>query len=231
MQSEHDAARTEHRAVWWGSVADPVELAALHAGVLAPAFPEAERGTAEDLIEGVQAAERQVIGCRDHGVWVGAAVLRRHDPGWPLLEWLAVSPSQRGRGTGRALLDRAGALARTQGQTFILAEIEPPGTVPEQAAHGDPVRRARFYQAAHARMLAVTHYQPPAGPGQPFVPLLLIAVPVAEGSLPDSLPGAGVRTFLASYHAGHTDDPLVRASLASVPDDEVVLVDLGEIFG
>lgn len=233
MGPEHDDRRPRAGAepVWWGEVTEPGDLAALHGEVLAPAFPEAERGTAPDLVRGVKDGRRRVIGCRDHGGWVGAAVLHPYPPGWFLLEWLAVSPTQRGRGTGRALLDRACALAKDAGADFLLAEIEPPGTVPEHVAHGDPVRRARFYQAAHARMVAVTHYQPPAGPGQPFVPLLLIAIPVSEGSLPETLPADGVQDFLAAYHAGHNEDPVVRASLASVPEEEVVLVDLEDVFG
>lgn len=217
--------------MWVGVVSNPQALAAIQSGVLAPAFPASERGTAEELVAGVRAGRQWVLGAREDDAWVGAAVVRTFSHGELLLEWLAVAPSQRGRGTGRLLLDRVGGEARDVGASHALAEIEPPGTVPEAAVHGDPVRRARFYQGAGARMLAITHYQPPAGPGLPLVPLLLIAVPVPGIPLLDSLPAADVRAFLTAYHAEAPDHPLVRASVESVTDPEVWLVDLADVFG
>lgn len=216
--------------MWYGEVTEHKAMADLYSSILARSFPPTELSGLEDIIDGLEGGALTVIGAREGDRWVGVAVTRTFSSGVLLLEWLAAVATQRSRGIGRALLERVGASAQRRGQLTFLAEIEPPGAEAAEGAHGDAGRRARFYEAAGAKALQITHYQPPVSPGSGYVPLILIALPGAGHTLGDSIPAAPVREFEIEYHRERPDDPRLRESLDSLPGDVIALQDLSGLF-
>lgn len=206
------------------------DIADIVGTVFASSFPAAELATAADLIQGVLEGRVSVLAAREAGQWLGAAVLERFGQGTSVLTYLAVAGATRGKGVGHGLLSAVSAMVARSGGDYFLAEIEPPGSTPERPEHGDPGRRARFYDRAGAKALPIRHWQPPAAPGLPFIPLTLIALPAGR-PLPASLPADRIIAFERTYHASDLRSAALEATIASfLGRESLPLADLDDLY-
>ena len=182
------------------------ELALLHRDVLVPAFPPDELVPADALHAGVVAGVLHVSAALDeNGAPVAGAVVE-----WSpscrvlLLAYLAVVGDGRGGGTGGAL--HRHVLSRWTAEyapCLYVAEVEHPDGHPTHAAHGDPLRRLRFYGSHGARVLRLPYFQPALHPEARRVPaMLLLALhvdPAFTGPRPDSVAGAPLGVWMTDY--------------------------------
>lgn len=158
-------------------IAQPDQLNQVYDEILARSFPPGELLTREEFLT----AENVLV----EGEPPRAVAVGDYSPatGLLLLEYLAVAPEARGKGSGSALFTAAMASWRELlGPGAFLAEIERPDAHAASAEHGDPVRRLAFYSRLGLRALALPYYQPAVAPGLPPVPDLLLGVLVEDAS-------------------------------------------------
>lgn len=218
----------------------PRLLTALWHQVLQPSFAPDELVALEDLLAEHAAGRVTAWGVVEEGgddAGAGPVVVAGVVGTWSalsgvlLVDYLALAPGHRGRGTGTALLDAALARWATElGPRLVLAEVEHPAHHPTDAAHGDPTARLRFYARRGARVLALPYFQPGlAGPGSARVPALLLVVLAGVGPAAPWAPATPLRDFLTEHliasEGSLARDGATRRLLGAVQDDVVPLVD------
>ena len=203
-------------------VSDAAALARLYTEILEPSFPPTELVPHDDFVAGAAAGAFDVLAAADDDGYLGAIVGERFGDGY-LVDWLAVSGTRRGGGTGAALV--AAGTSRwlaEPGIVAILAEIERPDLFEAHPRYGDPARRLAFYDRLGTSVLDLPYYQPPIGDGLPRVRNLLLAVLAARNSTPPPrLLGAdevaAVRTMLHTamgpLEEGDTETAQVYAAI------------------
>jgi GNAT superfamily N-acetyltransferase len=159
-------------------VTDEAELAEVHTGILAPAFPPEELDDLEAIRSGVAAGTTEVVVLRDAGRTVAVAVADVFVQGRVvLLSYLAVDPSHRSAGHGGRLLDAAlDRWTAAHDPCLVLAEVEDPAHYREPTTHGDPAARVRFYARRGAAVLGLPYFQPALRRGAVRVSHLLLVV-------------------------------------------------------
>ena len=112
-------------------------------------FPESELKPLDSILRMKRAGVYDVLGAHDGGTMVAYALVYRPEQGRVLLlDYLAVEPSCRGRGTGAALLDAPRAYYADAAEVLLI-ECERPKAAPdEKQARG----RIRFYERCGARL-------------------------------------------------------------------------------
>ncbi|MEL4504736.1 GNAT family N-acetyltransferase [Luteococcus sp. H138] len=173
--------------------------------LLEPTFPADELVLEDDFVAAVRTGEVLIHTTGDQAHPDGIAIAEYfHESGVLLLSWLAVRPSARGGGVGQRLL--AEALQRWQTElhpALVLGEVEHPGSVPADQAHGDPVARLRFYEAFGARAINLPYVQQPLRPGGAALEHLMLVAFRVEGRGPgERIDREPLRSFLLSYLPG-----------------------------
>ena len=227
---DRHAVRSTSGAVTVVPVTAPVELARVHARLLAPSFPPAELVSTGELTAAVRAGTTEVLVLREDGEPAAVAVGERsRSAPVVLLSYLAADASRRSAGLGGRLLDAAvERWVQRSGPCVVLAEVEDPAHHRGSAAHGDPAARLRFYARRGARALELPYFQPALRPGVPRVPHLLLVVLHAAPALVEgtALQGALVHRFLTELltaaEGSLPGDPEGRALLAAVDPAGVV---------
>lgn len=165
---------------------DAHELARIHAEILEPSFPDTELVTVADFVAGSTTGAFDVLAARtlDDGAVLGVIVGERHGAG-VLVDWLAVAPTTRGGGVGRALLT-AGVerWLADGGALLVLGEVERPDLFAAHPQYGDPARRLAFYERLGAAVLDMPYYQPPIRDGAPRLRGLMLTVLAAADRRP-----------------------------------------------
>src|SRR5689334_19885459 len=139
------------------------ELAEVYREILVPSFPPDELISPEILRSGVRDGSYRVAAARDGRGSPTAAAVAEWSPTSRvlLLSYLAVGERGRGQGVGGKLYRHV--LDGWTGQDapcLFVAEVEHPDRHAGSAAHGDPLRRLRFYGAQGARLLRAPYFQP-----------------------------------------------------------------------
>ena len=211
-------------------VTDPDTLSAVHAELVVPNFPPAERGGVSEFVAAVMSGRSEVLVASREEQLAGVAVSDCF-PGAEdtvLLAWLAISPRARSGGLGGSLLQEA--VARWSSRGHVVAEIEFPDSTSAHPDHGDPRARARFYQRHGAMVIDLPYVQPSMGPGLPRVPMLLVLLPPRSGRAPSSLPTEPLRRFMNAYFGGdvaqHDEDEDLRRIDEALAGDAVSLIPL-----
>lgn len=185
------------------------------------AFPPAERSTHDTVsrrnstwLWTAHSADGRLIGF--------ATALRLVGAGAAYLEYLAVSPAERGSGTGAAMLAAIADDLRSEPSVRgIVLEVEDPVRTPGR----DPLlaRRVAFYERWGARRVtSLTDYSMPdlANPGG-LVPMVVLWRGIRDNPVLD--PDGVVRVLTDLYHGyyahaasdGHLQDMLDRRVLVS----------------
>ena len=192
------------------------ELAGVYREVLEPSFPPDELISPEVLHTGVREGSLRVAAALDGRGAPAAAAVGEWFPSCRvlLLSYLAVGGGGRGRGVGGKLYRHV--LDGWTGQyapCLFVAEVEHPDRHAGSEAHGDPLRRLRFYGALGARVLRAPYFQPAlqAGTGRVHGMLLLAlhVDPAFAGPRPDSVAAGPLRTWMTDYLEG-TEGPVDR---------------------
>ncbi len=163
-------------------VAHPFQLGEVYDRLLKRSFPPQELADRESFLNFVTWGEVLV---EREGDLIKAAAVGDYSSAVDLLllEYLAVLPEHRGKGSGSKLLQAAFAQWRELMRPgAFLAEIERPDGHQASPEYGDPVRRLKFYHKLGLRALALPYYQPALAPGLPAVPDLLLGVLVEDDS-------------------------------------------------
>ncbi|MFI7277086.1 GNAT family N-acetyltransferase [Streptomyces sp. NPDC049879] len=184
------------------------EFDRIYAEILRPSFDDDELAPPEELAAELAAGRLSVLWCAGAAGEPLAAAVGTFEPGHRimLLTWLAVRPGRRGGGLGGPLLDAAVAAWRAAFEPcMVLAEVADPERHAAGEAHGDPAGRLRFYLRHGARVLDLPYFQPALGEGRRRVPDMLLTVlhadPSFAGSVPETIDGALLRTWLEEHQA------------------------------
>ncbi len=135
-----------------------------------------------------------------------------------LLEYMAVSATERNRGIGHRLLELTKRALRAEGCSGIVLEVEPP-----EDAHGEErrLRRRRidFYRRNGAQVADCARgYRMPDLSGDGDVPMLLLWIPLDRSVSPpkrERLRLVVSEIFHTAYQRPE-EDPLLEANLASL---------------
>ncbi len=203
-------------------------LGRLYDGVLRPSFPPTELATREEFVAGGSSGRFDVLGAYEDGACVGAIVGERFG-GVMLVVWLAVGGAARGGGTGSSLI--AAGLQRwiaLPGVCLVLGEVERPDLFEAHPEHGDPARRLAFYARLGAGALTLPYYQPPAGPGMPRIPGLLLATLATKNAAPLPRPLSteetdAVRDYLLTVMGEPKQEDAETAAVFAAVDDPALL--------
>ncbi|HOC13835.1 MAG TPA: GNAT family N-acetyltransferase [Propionicimonas sp.] len=163
-------------------VAHPNQLGAVYEQLLKRSFPPQELADRDSFLNFVTWGE--VLVERD-GELITAAAVGDYSPNTDLLllEYLAVLPEYRGKGSGSKLLEAAFAQwCELMHPGAFLAEIERPDGHQGTPEYGDPVRRLKFYHKLGLKALALPYYQPALSPELAPVPDLLLGVLIEDES-------------------------------------------------
>jgi GNAT superfamily N-acetyltransferase len=198
-------------------VTDPDALSAVHAELVVPNFPPAERGGVSEFVAAVMSGRSEVLVASREEQLAGVAVSDCF-PGAEdtvLLAWLAISPRARSGGLGGSLLQEA--VARWSSRGHVVAEIEFPDSTSAHPDHG-------------AMVIDLPYVQPSMGPGLPRIPMLLLLLPPQSGRAPSSLPTEPLRRFMNAYFGGdvaqHDEDEDLRRIDEALAGDAVSLIPL-----
>lgn len=211
-------------------VAHPNHLGEVYDRILKRSFPPQELVDRESFLNFVTWGE--VLVERDGDVIKAAAVGDySSDTELLLLEYLAVLPEHRGKGSGSKLFKAAFELWRgLMHPGAILAEIERPDGHSPSPDYGDPNRRLKFYHKLGMKALALPYYQPALSPELPAVPDLLLAVLVEDETWVDGnqfIEGAR----LAALLNGRNPDPTAAelpawSALLAACEGPIEMIDL-----
>jgi GNAT superfamily N-acetyltransferase len=147
--------------------------------------------------------------------------------GWWYLRYFVVASQLRGQGLGAVMWELLSARLRAADDTVLVLDVADPaepGCAADEVAIR--VRRIRFYQRQGADVLPVHGYRTPAGAGEPWTPMLLLAAtlaplaPLSAGPPPVSenqaqAIAAAVYRYRWKLEPGH---PQMAATGAGVPD-------------
>ena len=144
-------------------------------------FPESELKPLESILRMKRAGEYDVLGAHDGGTMVAYALVYRPGQGRVLLlDYLAVEPSCRGRGTGAALLDALRAYYADIAEVLLIECERPKAASDEKQARG----RIRFYERCGARLTSARVWL--------FeVEYSIMALPCARAAFPEGRDWAG----------------------------------------
>lgn len=115
------------------------ELKTVYESLLRPAFPPAELKPLRAMTEMLEDGCYDPLVLVENGEITGACFLWMGVPGWTLLDYLCVSPTRRGGGTGAEILR---LMQELYTGWIILAESESPAEAPDTAM---AERRLGFY--------------------------------------------------------------------------------------
>jgi hypothetical protein len=202
-------------------------LASLYYDIFTPAFPADQLGTLDAIRAGIRDGYTRVVTViDDDGAVIAGAVAK-----WSescrvlLLSYLAVADGDRGKGTGGQLYRHVRTeWMRAFRPCLFVAEVEHPDHHPGSSAHGDPLRRLRFYASHGARALGLPYFQPPLRPDAERVyGMLLLALHVDRevvGADPASVNGSPLRTWFTEYlvetEGTVSTDPATTAMMRAV---------------
>ena len=186
----------------------------LYDEVLAPSLPASELEPKEDLEARLAGAEpgRTMVNVALHGDGrvVGGVVSEWYPASRCLLvAYLAVRPSLRGRGIGRALMEAVLAGPRAErGPLLVLGEVDDPRVAVDDA--GAALARLRFFDRLSARLVRLPYVQPEVRPGQGRVRMLLLCLWADAAVLVDgeAVRAEVVRRFLEDYFVRIEGSPL-----------------------
>ena len=131
---------------------DESNIRLLYAHQMRRDFPQSELKALSHILALRARGEYDVLAADDDGLFVAYALVYRPKEGRTLLlDYLAVEPDIRGRGTGRALLEALRAYY-AQRADYLMLECERPKAAPDEA---QARRRIRFYQQAGALLTPV----------------------------------------------------------------------------
>jgi hypothetical protein len=214
------------------------KLTSLYREIVVPAFPPDELMSVDELEAGVRLGTTRVTAAVDERGAPAACAVAEWSPASRvlLLSYLAVAGSGRGRGVGGSLYRHVlGEWTAQYGPCLFVAEVEHPDQHAGSAAHGDPLRRLRFYGAHGARVLRLPYFQPALRQGSRRIyGMLLLALhvdPPFTGPRPDSVAGAPLALWMQEYLAETEGpaggDPAAAALLdALAAADGVALLDV-----
>lgn len=216
---------------------DPAQWRGVWDEVLTASFPPEELDAFDALVAMIESGELVMFGTVGPGGTPTSCVMIGGGAPVAIVLYLAIGPAARGGGIGSALLSHAVAYARADlGAQIVLVEVEHPGWHAASEEHGDPVARLRFYARHGLEILAVPYFQPALRPDSPRVPALLLGTLWITDSArrgPGAVEARAIREFLEGYFAGPdgltSDDRPTRALFASVGEDEIAVVPVGEL--
>jgi hypothetical protein len=182
------------------------ELTTLYRDVFVPSFPPGELESLSSLRAAVRDGRTRVSAAIDQRGVVVAGAAAEWSPACRvlLLSYLAVVHGGRGTSIGGALyrhvLDQWTAEYEP---CLFVAEVEHPDFHTGSTAHGDPLRRLRFYGKHHARVLRLPYFQPALREdAERIYGVLLLALHVDAkfaGPVPHSIAGAPLATWMTEY--------------------------------
>ena len=146
-------------------------------------FPESVRAPWQTIAQHRQDEELLVL-VGDSPV---AFALLRHlgDTTYTFVRYFAVDDTVRSQGIGARLLSELRQHLEEHGRTALLLDVEAPQSPTSRAGthHDDDLRRIAFYERHGLALLPVPDYAPPEhGTTGEIVPLLLMGMPLADGS-------------------------------------------------
>lgn len=165
------------------AVTDRALLGRVYGQILEPSFPPTELVSRDEFVAAGAAGHLDVLVAGDGDDPLGVVVGERHGEG-VLVDWLAVSGTTRGGGTGRALLTAGLRRWLDGGARVVLGEVERPDRFEAHPHHGDPARRLAFYERLGATVIDLPYYQPAIGAGMPRLHGLLLVLLGASDSTP-----------------------------------------------
>jgi GNAT superfamily N-acetyltransferase len=130
-----------------------------------------------------------------------------------LLEYVATTPAERGRGTGEQLVREASLAAHGR---VGLVEVDEPTGDPETVA----ARRLRFYHRLGCRRVGQLNYLLPLRThGVPPPMMLLAFAPEPIASIPAKMIERWLRIIYAHVYGQSPDDPRIAGMVHELPAD------------
>jgi hypothetical protein len=199
---------------------DEAEFVAV-ADLYQQAFPESERKPLAVLRTMLDDERYCFLHASQDRCFAGFAIVRilRNDTA-ALLEYMAIAPAQRGRGSGRQLFVRTANAIQSPPLTLLIEAESDHVESPDRELRSD---RKRFYRSLGAREFqGLSWIMPPVASTAPPAMEML-----ALGAAGDSIRKEHLRQWLASIYVEvygqPAGDPRIETMLSSLPD-EVTLV-------
>lgn len=157
---------------------------------------------------------------------VGFALVRAlADTGRVFLRYLVIDGRQRGRGIGGILWQHLTAYVRRRGFSMLIWDVEHPDEPAIEPAEREVrLRRIGFYERLGGSLLPIGEYVNPHAheSGTLWVPMRLMATSLDGGTVPTDVRGLrrlALDVYAHRYRLGD-DEPVVRATLATLEEDE-----------